>query len=115
MSKDGKVVFTCTLCGRSKRPSEMALGGVLREPVIQLIRETYADWTIEDAICLECLHKFRSEHLRRLLEAEKGDLTSLDHEVIHSLREQEAISANSNGLQHSVCHRVRINMLDIAY
>src|SRR5213075_3344375 len=45
-------------------------------------------------ICYADLGAFRRDYVKRTLEDEIGELTSLDHEVIESLREHEVLTEN---------------------
>ena len=96
MTKQREPDSACSICGRSRHLSEIALGVSLREPVVALIRGEHPAWAAEGRVCFDCLNQYRAEHVRRLLEEEKGDLSSLEEQVIQSLREQEAISENVN-------------------
>jgi uncharacterized membrane protein len=86
----------CSTCGRKKHRHELGIGASVREPVATEIRAEHPDWSATQPICYECLNRYRAEHVRHLLEDEKGELSALEEEVIRSLREQEAISANVN-------------------
>lgn len=86
----------CPACGRSKLAIDFALGASVREPVAQEIRREHPTWSAQQPICFECLNRYRAEHVRRLLEEERGELSSLEEQVIRSLREQESISSNIN-------------------
>ncbi|MBI1312488.1 DUF1003 domain-containing protein [bacterium] len=96
MTKAREPGSNCSVCGRSRHLSEMALGASLRESVVSLIRGEHPEWSAEGRVCFECLNQYRAEHVRRLLEEEKGDLSALEEQVIQSLREQESISENVN-------------------
>ena len=88
--------FRCPVCNLTKpiadgRPEEMVHG-----PVSDLIRKQYPDWGPGHKICLSCLRKFRMDYVEDTLEAQKGDLTSLEDTVLKSLAEQEILSRNIN-------------------
>jgi uncharacterized membrane protein len=88
--------LACPICGQTKRASEFVAGAMIREPVVTEIQREHPAWTAEQPICLSCLNRYRADHVSRLLAEEKGELTTLDQEVIQSLREQESISENIN-------------------
>lgn len=82
---------------QAKRPlSEGMHGDLVRDPVIELIRKKYPGWSQNDLMCLSCLNHFRVEYVQDILETEKGELSSLEEEVVKSLREQELLSKNIN-------------------
>ncbi len=86
----------CSLCGKSKDRNELVAGEALREPIVAEILEEYPNWTTNQRVCFSCLNHFRAEHVRRLLEEDKGELSTLEEEVVRSFQEQEAISENIN-------------------
>jgi uncharacterized membrane protein len=69
---------------------------VVREAVAAEIRRDHPAWSLADTICLPCLNRYRAQHVGALLQGEKGELTTLEQEVVQSLREQESVSENLN-------------------
>lgn len=96
MTKRHEADMECSLCTQRKQGIEFAPGETIREPVMEEIRRQHPDWSANRPICYACLNRFRAEHVRRLLAEEKGELSSLEEQVIESLREQESVSANVN-------------------
>lgn len=86
----------CPLCKNSRRASELIPGDLIREPIRAEILRAYPEWNNEQPICLSCLNHYRAEHVCRLLEQEKGELSDLDKQVVQSLRDQESIAENTN-------------------
>ena len=60
----------------------------------QLIRTATGQWSDDGWICDDDLNRYRHQYVRSLLEAERGELTTLDAEVLKSLRDQELLSRN---------------------
>jgi uncharacterized membrane protein len=94
MPKRTAETFTCPICHKKKpenegRPAEMVHG-----PIGDLIRKEHPDWAPGHSICLSCLNRFRTDYVEDALEAQHGDLTSLEEAVIATLKEQELISRN---------------------
>jgi uncharacterized membrane protein len=96
MTKRHESSLKCSICGQTRPHGELAAGEVIRDPVAAEIRREHPDWLADQPICFACLNRFRADHFRRLLQEEKGELSSLEEQVIHSLREQESISSNVN-------------------
>jgi uncharacterized membrane protein len=71
-------------------------GDVVQDLVVAEIRRQHPDWNAGQPVCLTCLNQARADHLRKLLEEERGELSALEEDVIASLREQESISENIN-------------------
>jgi uncharacterized membrane protein len=87
---------TCQICKQLKKPGETLPGELIRNSVADTIRRSHPDWSPHGFICLPDLHRFRAEHVKQMLETEKGELSSLEGEVLRSLAEHETLSRNVN-------------------
>jgi uncharacterized membrane protein len=96
MKKEQKKSIVCQICGKQKDPSDVVPADIIREPIVKMIQETYPTWSSSGYICLSDLNHFRSEYVREILETEKGELSSLEQQVMKSLKEQELLSRNIN-------------------
>jgi len=67
---------------------------MVRPVVTDLVREDTGQWDEAGWICVDDIQKYRHRYLERLLQQERGELTSLEHEVLESLRTQEILSEN---------------------
>ena len=84
----------CAICGHSFARRDLVAGALIREPIIRLIQRQYPEWTTDGAICRADLARFRAAYVHSLLESEKGEITSLEQEVLHSLQEHQILSEN---------------------
>ncbi|MFH1418349.1 MAG: DUF1003 domain-containing protein [Planctomycetota bacterium] len=84
----------CAICGKTFAAKDLTAGAVIRPAVVEEIRRTHPDWSPEQFICLADLATFRGKYVHSLLESEKGELTTLEHDVLRSLREHELLSSN---------------------
>ena len=84
----------CNICGKTKARSMMMPAALVRSAVAERIKTAYPDWRREGYICLSDLNQFRMQYIQSLLESEKGELTTLDHEVLESLQRHETLSSN---------------------
>ncbi|MCW8850592.1 MAG: DUF1003 domain-containing protein, partial [Melioribacteraceae bacterium] len=60
----------------------------------EIITKSFPDWDPEGYICRDDLQKFRKEYLHKLMIDEKGELSTLEKDVIDKLAEYESISEN---------------------
>lgn len=65
-------------------------------PVADLILRKHPEWAAHGLICAGCLNHFRTEYVEDVLELQKGELSTLEHEVLQSLREHEVLAKNIN-------------------
>ena len=86
----------CQICKKHKELSEVLPGTLVRDSVAELIRAQHPDWSASGFICLDDLNHFRTEYVRNILAADKGELSTLEEEVMKSLREQDILSKNIN-------------------
>jgi len=83
----------CQICG-SDRASDLRRGILAGPAVAELIQRATGSWSDQGWICTNDLQRYRHEYVKSLLEAERGELTALDNEVLESLRQQEILSRN---------------------
>jgi uncharacterized membrane protein len=86
--------MVCNICGKTKARARMMPAALVRNPVAEQIKKSHPDWKPEGYICLSDLNQFRMQYIQSLLESEKGELTTLDHEVLESLQRHETLSSN---------------------
>jgi uncharacterized membrane protein len=82
----------CRLCGKSE--AQLLPAVLVRPSIAEEIKKQYPDWKPEGYICLTDLNRFRSNYIQGLLESEKGELSSLDQEVLDSLKRHETLASN---------------------
>jgi len=72
----------------------MMPAALVRASIAEQIHASYPEWKPEGYVCIDDLNRFRMKYIQNLLEAEKGELTTLDHEVLASLQRHETLSSN---------------------
>lgn len=83
---------TCAVCGKNFALRDLVPGIAVRDVIANEILREHADWSQEKFICRADVNRYRSKYVHTLLESEKGELTSLEQEVLHSLHEHETLS-----------------------
>jgi uncharacterized membrane protein len=84
----------CQICKQEKRMRDLLPAEVLRPSLAHFIEGRYAAWSPEGFICLSDLNRFRTEYVKQVLEAEVGEISALENDVLASLRERELLSTN---------------------
>ncbi len=84
----------CAICGKTAPSRDLFPGTAIRDVVAAEILRDHPEWTAESYICRSDLNHFRARYVHSLLESERGELTSLEQEVVHSLRDHEVLSKN---------------------
>lgn len=86
--------MVCSICNKPKTRTKMMPSALVRSAVAEQIIAAYPDWKQDGYICLSDLNRFRMKYIQNLLESEKGELTTLDHDVLESLQRHETLSSN---------------------
>lgn len=55
---------------------------MIREPISEIIRKTHPDWSPSGYICIVDLNQFRAKYVKDVLETEKGELSTLEKQVL---------------------------------
>ena len=94
MTSKNTLQRTCAICGKAFSPHNVFSGEIIRKEIAAEILKSYPDWSADKFICRVDLTEFGRKYVHSLLESEKGELTSLEHEVVRSLREHELLSSD---------------------
>jgi uncharacterized membrane protein len=86
--------FQCAVCGKMFAAWQIVPGDMVRESISAEIRKSVPDWGPDKYICRTDLATFRAKYVHSLLESEKGELTSLEREVVESIKAHEILSTN---------------------
>jgi len=69
-------------------------GHLIREVLRDVIRKNHPNWEPDGFVCRDDIKRVRAEYVHELLSSEKGELTTLEHQVLESLREHELLASN---------------------
>ncbi|MDD5373236.1 MAG: DUF1003 domain-containing protein [Sulfurimonas sp.] len=83
---------TCVICKKSFLTKDIVSGELIRKEIAAEIVKSYPNWSTESFICKTDLAEFRENYLHSLLESENGELSSLEQDVVRSLKEHELLS-----------------------
>jgi uncharacterized membrane protein len=94
--KIGTDLLPCAICGRDFPTSEAMPAEAIRPSVLQLIAHDHADFGPGHFICHADLNRYRYAYVEELLASERGAITSIEQEVLRSLRDQETVAQDIN-------------------
>lgn len=95
MKKHDEINKQCQICGK-KNHTVLKSAMMVRPEIVELIKKEKPDFSENGWICMEDLDRFLQLYVRSLIIEEKGELTAIEEEVIHSIREQELLSDNTD-------------------
>jgi uncharacterized membrane protein len=87
---------TCAVCGKTFSLSDLTPARFVRPIMAERIAAEHSAWNSDSYICHSDLNHYRSLYVQNVLEQERGELTSLEQDVIESLREHDVLTQNLN-------------------
>jgi uncharacterized membrane protein len=92
----------CPICNKTKSASSFVSGHMVRPAIVELIQKDLPQWTENDAICRSDLNHYRAILIQESLEAQKGEISTLDQEVLNKIKSQEleAYNINEDYIEH---------------
>jgi uncharacterized membrane protein len=96
MAKKTSKTALCQICKKRKALNEVLPATLVRDPIAEIIMKEHPDWSSDGFICLDDLNHFKAEYVRTILEADKGELSTLEEQVMKSLRKEKLLSKNIN-------------------
>lgn len=90
------VPHRCQVCGGSFSRHNVMPGSLVRDSVTRLIVARFPNWDPAGFICRSCLNGFRAEYVRSEMEQDRGELSALEEEVMHSLHGGTLVTDNLN-------------------
>lgn len=87
---------TCQICQKQKKMNEVLPAELVSEPLVEIIRKAHPDWSSSGFICVSDLNSFRAKRVKDILESEKGEISTVEEQVLKSLKEHELLSKNVN-------------------
>lgn len=106
------LTFTCPACGLEHPVSTMRSGKSLPALWVADVQKYHPHWTKDDPICENCVRLIEMDVLEAQLRADKGEPSTLDKEVLESLRRGSFLLSDPSELEpHSNLDKVteRVN------
>ncbi|WP_372683182.1 DUF1003 domain-containing protein [Desulfosarcina sp.] len=86
----------CQICGTDADSAFMIPLALVRPAVVNEIRNDHPDLTVDGFICKDDLNRYRIRYVQSLLSSEQGEITTLDRDVLESLKQHEILTSNLN-------------------
>lgn len=84
----------CHITGKPLPESDGYRGDALRDPIYELIKKDYPDFTRDSFVSLEQVNLYRKKFLAQLITQESGELDSLEKEVVDAITNNKLLSEN---------------------
>lgn len=76
------------------KKGEEILGHDIREGIFNLIQTEFPNFTLNDAITIEELNRYRRLYLTSLIQQEKGEIAAIDQDVMNAIKNNSILSEN---------------------
>ena len=84
----------CSICHQARSSQDGTIADLLRPSLLEFIQKNHPDFKGSDFICFDDLGNSRKDYVKEVLQDEIGELSSLDEEVVESLRQHEILSSD---------------------
>ena len=89
---NSKVTFKSAISRLEYPEKEKVFGNTIRIPILNLIKDDYPDFDINQCIADSELNVYREKYISKFLQTEVGELTDLHKNVIKSLSDKSIVS-----------------------
>lgn len=96
MKKNQHKNIICQICKQEKNLHDVMPAEMVRSSLVKVIQKKHKDWDSTGFICIDDLNHFREEYITNVLETERGELSTLEAEVIKSMKQHEMMTKNIN-------------------
>ena len=86
----------CQICKTHSGDVPMIPIALVRLAVVDEMRKDHPDLSVDGFICKNDLNQYRIRYVEGLLSSELGELSSLDRDVVESLKQHEFLTSNLN-------------------
>lgn len=84
----------CCVCKKGFTENQLISGYGIRHELEVLIKVEHPEWTDECNICPEDLNRFRRIYVQNLITEERGEIETIEQEVINSIHDSELLATN---------------------
>ncbi len=88
--------FVCPLCSTPHDVHEGKPLDLLNHPLDDLVRRDHPRLPGSALICRSCRNRYRTDYVREVISADKGELSVIENQVLRSIAESEFLSRNIN-------------------
>jgi len=86
----------CQVCGDSFPAHGVTPASFVRDSIVALITTRLPAWDPAGFICRSCLNRFRTEFVSAEMAKDRGELSTLEEEVMRSLHDGALVAGNLN-------------------
>ncbi len=84
----------CQICQKTKSPTQGQIAELVRPSLHEFMKKRHPQWDGTGFVCFDDIGDSRQEYVKAVLQDELGELSTLDNEVVESLRQHEIVSSN---------------------
>ena len=88
----------CAICGQMFLNKDLTPYGLVSHDVSSVIKNVTSGWEEGKYICFKDLNHLRSEYIKESILKNQNEISDIEHAIIQSINEHEAVSENINEL-----------------
>lgn len=89
-------LLVCQICKTDRDSESMVPVTLVRPAIVTEIRRDHPDLPEQGYICKDDLNRYRIRYVQSLLSSEQGEISTLDRDVLESLKQHEFLTSNLN-------------------
>ena len=89
-------LYKCSVCHKDFKINQIVHAPIIREEISKLIKKDIVNWNKSSQICKDDLYSYQNKYVHSMLESEKGELTTLETQVLSTMKQHELISMSSD-------------------
>jgi uncharacterized membrane protein len=71
----------CQLCRKEFEPGQVMNADLIEDPIVEMIKEKYPDWSSESFICIPDLYLIRRRYVTEILKTARQEIVALKKEI----------------------------------
>ena len=84
--------MTCEITKKDYDSDELRIGASIRQPIFNLIKKDFPNFTEGSYICIDSLNQYRQLYIEQVVNNDNDETTALEKQIIKSLTDHEIIS-----------------------
>jgi len=85
----------CPACQQKRALAALVAGQALPPSVGAAIQQRHSAWSPQERVCRTCVNEGKVDGMQAMLEAEMGPLSSVEREVLESVRHENLLTTNA--------------------
>ena len=99
----------CQVCGKEVPRNEAVSARIIGNSLLEAIRKQHPDFDEKGYVSITELNKLRADHVRKLLQQDKGELSLLEKEILDSMMKNELMAQDPDAQDEELTFGERLS------